>query len=74
MGVRQNSSRLGSEGEGVIAGGMIVEEVFPEFVEASAAVDAAEGKVVFGSGLGSEHAGLFAAGSDDGLASGLHHS
>jgi len=41
-------SRLGSEGEGVIASDVVVEAVSPEFLEATASVDAAEGEDVAG--------------------------
>jgi hypothetical protein len=40
-GVKQNSS-IRQPGEGIIAGRVGVEAVFPEFVEAPAAVDAAQ--------------------------------
>ena len=45
-GVKQNSS-IRRPGEGIIAGRVGVEAVFPEFVEAPAAVDAAQGQDIF---------------------------
>jgi len=51
---------------------VLVEPVFPELVQAPAAVDATQGQHVFCAGKGPKHAGLFAAGSDDGFAAGFH--
>jgi len=48
--------------------------VFPELVEASAAVEAAQSQHPFRTGLGPAHAGLFAAGTNDGFATGFHHA
>ena len=45
-GVKQNSS-IRRPGEGIISGRVGVEAVFPEFVEAPAAVDAAQGQDIF---------------------------
>ena len=73
QGAGQNSS-LSRQAEGVIAFGVLIEPVFPEFVQASAAVDAAQGQDIFRAGLGPEHARLFAARADDGLATGFDHA
>ena len=53
---------------------MLVECVFPEVLQASAAMKAAKREDVFGSGLRPEHAGLFEPAPDDALASGLDHA
>jgi hypothetical protein len=50
---------------------MGIEALFPELVEATAGVDAAQGQDVFRPRLSPEHARLFAAGADNRLASGF---
>lgn len=60
--------------EGIAAGGVGVEAMFPELAEATAAVDAPEGEDVFGARLGPPHARLLAPSADDGFASGLDHA
>ncbi len=58
--------------EAVVLGCGDLEAVFPELVEASAGMDAAEGEDVLGTGFRPEHPRLFAPGTDHGLAAGLH--
>jgi hypothetical protein len=50
----------------------MIEPVFPERVQATAAMDAAQSQDVFCAGQGPKHSGLFAAGTDDRFASGFH--
>ena len=52
----------------------MIEAVFPEFVQATAAVEATEGEEVTGAGFGPEPPGLLAPSAADGLASGLNHA
>src|SRR6266496_2297115 len=70
-GARQISSSLGGESESIVASGMGIEPVFPEFIEAAAGLNAAQGQYVYGTGFTPEHARLLAAGTDDGFAPGF---
>src|SRR5271157_5124811 len=63
--------RLRRQAEAIVLGSMRVESLFPELIPAVAGMDAAQGQYVFGTGLGPEHARLFAAGADHGFAAGL---
>ena len=58
----------------MVAFGVLVEAVLPEIPKAATGVEAAEGQDFFRAGFGPEHARLFAAGADDGLATGFHHA
>ena|SRR5687768_3217253 len=46
---------LGRQREAIVGGSLGVEPILPEFVQASAAVDAAQSQDVFGTRLGPEH-------------------
>ena len=54
--VQDKILRSGGQKEGVIAGGLIVEAIFPELVEAVAGVNAAQGEDVLSAVFGPEHA------------------
>ena len=72
-GAGQNSW-LSRQVEQVIEFIVLVESVFPELAQASAAVNAAQSQNVFRAGFGPEHAGLCAARANEGLAAGFDHS
>src|SRR5271168_1453691 len=63
----------GGEVERIVGCDGVIEAISPESVEALAAVDAAQGEDLFGAHSGPEHAGLFAACTDHGAATGLDH-
>jgi hypothetical protein len=53
---------------------VIIEALLPELIKPTAGVDTAQGQNILGPWLAPEHAGLFAARSDDGLATGLDNA
>jgi hypothetical protein len=71
VGERQNFA-LCRKAECIIGFGVLIEAVFPELVQASAAGDATQRQNILRAAFGPKHAGLFAACANDRLASGFH--
>jgi len=63
--------RLSHQAEAIVSSSMSVEALLPELVAAPAGMDGAQSQDVFGTGGAPEHARLFAAGADHGLAAGF---
>ena len=63
--------QLRRQAKAIVPGSLRVKSLFPELIPASARIDTAQSQYVFGTGRAPEHARLFAARADHGLAAGL---
>ena len=64
-GAQDRFLRLCGQRQAIVTGGVSIKPVLPELSQPAAAVDAAQGQHIFGTGLAPKHARLLATGTDD---------